>query len=169
MWFIIFTLRPLVTMKSYGGLFHCMQCRCSIRWLLLMWAYEKTPRYYYGRCGQLCVQRIWLWNKPNAVNARNASVASFSCFALWYFPASSTTLEYFVLHLSALFILGVCGFLIKQPGSPLSNIRNANGWWGWGLPSCLRGNRCWVKCCGGSLPRSDCPSSLPLLLLIQTL
>lgn len=38
---------------SYGGIFHCIPCRCSIRWLLRMWAQRVHVYYCYGRRGQL--------------------------------------------------------------------------------------------------------------------
>lgn len=74
-------------MKSYGGSFHCICCRCSIRWLLLMWAIEKTPLYYSSRCGQLCYSndRFPALGESNITNARNGSAARLSRRALYAF------------------------------------------------------------------------------------
>lgn len=82
---------------------------------------------------------FWLCGKPDIANCTRCR--------LWFIPIPfwggggeevlcCPTSGYFVLHLSALFIFWVCVvFLITRPGSlpSLSNIRNANGWWGWGL------------------------------------
>lgn len=76
------------------------------------------------------------------------------------FPRAYSTFPSFVWCISVGFFCRVW-FPHQTGGYPLSNVRNANGWWGWGLCSWLRGSRCWVKCYGGSLPRSDCPASLP--------
>lgn len=64
-WFT--TVHPLVTMKSYGGLFHCIPYRRSIRWLLLMRPYEKPPCIIMvAMVSCIYLKSIcWLCGKPN--------------------------------------------------------------------------------------------------------
>lgn len=110
-----------------------------------MWAWEKTP-----------LNHCWsLWSAVFCKRKKRKPFSGFvvnqilptaqdAGFVLFLFLSGAgggevlccPTSGYFVLHLSALFIFWVCVvFLITRPGSlpSLSNIRNANGWWGWGL------------------------------------
>lgn len=142
---------PLVTVVLYGGLFYCIPCRCSIRWLLVMWAYEKTPLYYYGRSGQLCFSKdyflaLWYTKYYQCMKCKRLQACYAACFSVFFYLfISSATFEYFPSSFCSIY-LGRVWFPLQtgRVPPPLSNIRNANGWWGWGLSSCLRGNRCWV-------------------------
>lgn len=58
----------------------CICCRCSIRWLLPKWAFEKTPLCYFSPYGQLCYSndRFPALGKLNITNARNGGAARLS-------------------------------------------------------------------------------------------
>lgn len=124
----IFTVCMLDTMSSYGGLFHCIQCRCSVRWLLLVWAYEKTPLNHCGRYGQLCVVVFFVGPFAGFVVGNqilpmlhDTSVASSSCIVFFYLQRVFCSSSFCLIYLGRVWSPHQTGRV------PLSNIRNANG------------------------------------------
>lgn len=79
---------------------------------------------------------------------------------------SPSAFSYFQHHLiSFIFLLCLSWACVVSSssgqGSPLSSIRSANGWWGWGLSSWLHGEQMLSEMLWWFPPCSHCPSSLP--------
>lgn len=58
----------------------CICCRCSLRWLLLLWAFEKTPLCYFSRYGQLCYSNDRFPPNGSAAGLSRSCLSVFVCF-----------------------------------------------------------------------------------------